>query len=113
MELSLIFIFQRTGEAIDGGVDYVSFGKIFHFNGIDFEGVQWKQNRPDELVQLGACVHQDNMIGFLLKKRIESDERYPWPHIADYHLELAKDIFSCLSFVIPYEIRPRYGNIVY
>ena len=106
------FHFSRVGEFIDGGTDYVSFGEIFHFNGIDFEGVQWEQNRPDELARLSACVHQDNMIGFLLKKKIENDERYRWP-LVDYHLELAKDILVCLPSVPSYGIRPVFGDIYF
>ncbi len=95
------FRFSGTGEPIEDQTDYVSFGEKFHFNNIKFDNDQWKQNRPDEVLTLNTCIHQDDKMGSILKGKIQREEKYNRPFVADYPLELAKDVLGCLSVVEP------------
>ncbi len=89
------FQFSRTGEAIAHDPDSIS-RKVSLLNPIPFENKTWEQNRPIEKAELESCIHQDGKMGKNLKKRIREEEKYNRPFINDYHLELAKDILSCL-----------------
>ncbi len=89
------FRFSNTGEPIEDGPDRVSFRRRFHINNIGFESNPWEQNRPDELEKLKACVNNSIMLGSMFRKRAQCEERFNRPFVANYPLELAKDILMC------------------
>ncbi len=106
------FRFSMTGEPIENETHYVSIREQLHFNKIDFENDhQWEQNRPDKVARLNTCIHQDNKMGSLFKRKAQNEEKYRNPLVADYPLELAKDILTCEDPVPSYNIRPRASSI--
>ena len=97
------FRFSMTGEPIEDKADYVSSEKIY-FNNINFDNNQWEQNRPDELDKLSACVHQDNKMGSVFRKKAQVEKKYNQPLVADYPLELAKDVLMCSPVMKSYHV---------
>ncbi len=91
------FHISDEGEFIENGTDYVSLADELFSNNIQFEGNQWKQNRPEERDQLLECINKEGRAMRALKEKALNDERYRRPFIADYPLELAKDILMCAS----------------
>ena len=95
------FHVSRTGEIIEPDPDYVSPENQLAFDKalppVLFKNNQWEQNRPDELARLKECVYKKGRTGEALKQKIREDKRYARPFIADYQLELAKDILKCSS----------------
>ena len=106
------FPFTNTGIPIENEIDYASFETKFHFNNPQFDNNQWKQSRPEELDQLNTCIHQNDKMGSIFIKKALSEEKYRRPFIADYHLELAKDILMCLPPVEPYRIHSESYDIL-
>ena len=93
------FHVSKTGEFIEPDPNYISPENQLAFDmlvpPIPFKNDPWEQNRPNELIQLKECVHKKGRMGELLKQKIREDKRYARPFVADYQLELAKDILKC------------------
>ncbi len=98
------FYFSRTGQSIKFGEDdHVSPGQKLYFNNIEFKSHNpWIQNRPDKVAELGDCIHGESTVSSRFLDKVKNDERYSRPIVADYHLELAKDILTCLGPTEPY-----------
>ena len=104
------FRFFENGEPIEEKPDDISSGDRFIFDDIPFENNQWKQNRPEELAQLKECIENNpQSVSESLKKKIREDKKYDRPFIADYSLELAKDILTCLPPRPDTAIQPYYS----
>ena len=103
------FYYSRTGQPIDlEKDDYIPLGKELSLNNIEFTNYNsWTQNRPDELAELDSCVHGKNTMSSRFLNKAKNDERYNRPFIADYHLELAKDILTCSAPTEPYRIHQK------
>ncbi len=101
------FLFSNTGEPIE---DNPSMKSRPHFKNINLD-TQWEQNRPDEVASLSNCIHQDHKVSSTFKRKIQQEERYNRPFVADYQLELAKDILTCSSPVKPYIIHSESYSI--
>ncbi len=103
------FYFSRTGQPVESEEgDYVSPEQKLYFNNIEFKNHNsWTQNRPDEVAELNDCIHGKNTVSSGFLDKVKNDERYNRPIIADYHLELAKDILTCSASATPYRIHQK------
>ncbi len=89
------FWFSNTGEPIENS--HISRGQNL-LNNIGIENSPWRQNRPDELEYLKDCANNNgtlDMLGSAFRKKAQSEEKYNRPFVANYPLELAKDILMC------------------
>ena len=90
------FRFSFIGEPIVTNPDFTPHESHPFLDNIQFENTPWKQNRPEEVAQLEACIKNNPWsVSEALRKKNQEDKRYRRPFISDYPLELAKDIMAC------------------
>ena len=106
------FHFSKTGQPMEYEKDgFVSIEQRVYSNGIEFGNHNpWTQNRPDEVAELNNCVHRENTMSSRFLDKVKNDERYRRPMVADYPLELAKDILACSKPTDPYGFHYRTYN---
>ena len=103
------FRFSNTGEPIEDNDS--SMRNKLHFRNIKLD-TQWEQNRPDEVASLNNCIHQDHKVSSTFKRKIQQEEKYNRPFVADYQLELAKDTLTCSPPVEPYIIHSELYSVL-
>lgn len=95
------FRVDNLGEPIVDKEDGEKAGEASSLHSIAFESVEWEQTRGEEIAQLSSCAAHVKSNSSRFKKAIEEDERYKRPHVANYQLELAKDVLFCTPVVEP------------
>ena len=101
------FWFSNTGEPIESNPNY-AYRRRLHFDNMDFGKKPWEQNRQNELESLKACVNRDGRLGSMFIKKAQGEEKYNRPFIADYHMELAKDVLMCSPPVEDYLVHSEF-----
>ena len=98
------FYFSKTGQPMKYEKDnFVSTEQKVYSNNIEYENRNpWTQNRPDEVAELNNCIHGENTMSSRFLDKVKNDERYRRPMVADYPLELAKDLLTCSKPTDPY-----------
>lgn len=95
------FRVNSIGETIVEGEDFVVFESsldgVISFSH-DFK---WEQPRPSEFKELETCTQKPGKTGEALKLKIQEDPFFLRPNIADFPLDLAKDVLSCVPAVQP------------
>ncbi len=87
------FAYTNLGEVPEERGD--SSGEAGRFRTIQFDNNQWEQTRPEVVADIEGCAQAGESQTQNYLQNLREDESYSFPFVANFQLEMAKDVLRC------------------